>query len=114
MRRFFLEETQAKRIFNLTDLLEKYGCEVVIGRQEGKPDICLGNWDLEGLPKRNLKTVSREHARLTYEHERIYLQDNSKNGTKVNGKPIDELTLLRNGDEIFLGDYGPLIIREQI
>ena len=116
MTRFFLEETQTDRIFDLTNLLEKHGGEVIVGRKEGKPDICLGNGDLEGLiPKHNLRTVSREHAILTYdEHQKIYLQDNnSRNGTKVNGKPIDEATLLRNGDEIYFGSYR-VTFREEI
>lgn len=115
MTRFFLEEEPTGKIFDLTYLLEKHGGRVVIGRKEGKPDICLGNGDLEDIPKHNLRTVSREHAILTYDKRQgIYLKDyGSRNGTKVNGKPIAEATLLKNGDKISFGIYEPLTFREE-
>jgi DNA-binding response OmpR family regulator/pSer/pThr/pTyr-binding forkhead associated (FHA) protein len=50
--------------------------------------------------------VSREHMRLLFRHGHFYVEDNdSVNGTYVNGVPLDphKLTQLNNADEIRLG-----------
>ena len=49
-------------------------------------------------------TVSKQHARLSIEDGRAYIEDlHSTNGTSVNGKLIDHKTALRRGDRIGLG-----------
>lgn len=48
--------------------------------------------------------VSRHHARLRVETDRIYLEDlDSRNGTFVNGAKIDGAHELANGDKIQIG-----------
>lgn len=51
-------------------------------------------------------TVSRQHARFTRENGRIWLRDeNSLNGTYVNGALIDGPVALRRGDEVQIGKF---------
>ncbi len=50
--------------------------------------------------------VSRVHARLTVEGRRALLEDQeSKNGSWVNGARISEPTALADGDEVMFGTY---------
>ena len=50
------------------------------------------------------KTISRQHALIQYTNGRFHVQDlSSKNGTRLNGAKLGQLTELRNGDEITLG-----------
>lgn len=47
------------------------------------------------------RQVSRHHARLTPTSEGVQLEDlHSKNGTHLNGKPIETAVLLQDGDSI--------------
>ena len=47
------------------------------------------------------RQVSRSHARLTLSDEGVLLEDlGSKNGTHINGKPLDEPVYLQDGDII--------------
>ncbi|MDC7224363.1 MAG: FHA domain-containing protein [Spirochaetales bacterium] len=49
--------------------------------------------------------VSRRHARIIREGKDLYIEDlESKNGISLNGKRIDEKTLLRQGDIIKIGE----------
>jgi hypothetical protein len=48
-------------------------------------------------------SVSSQHARLRYAGGNWYLQDQSSNGTFVNGKKV-EATLLASGDQIKIGE----------
>ena len=49
-------------------------------------------------------SVSRRHARITINGERVTLEDlQSKNGTRVNGRQIKAPTPLADGDEIQFG-----------
>ncbi len=51
-------------------------------------------------------TVSRHHARFTREGDQFLVQDeNSLNGTYVNGELIDAPTPLRRGDEVQIGKF---------
>ncbi len=51
------------------------------------------------------RTVSRYHAHLNFVEGRWYVEDlRSANGTKVNGKRIQERTFLNDGDLISFGD----------
>ena len=50
-------------------------------------------------------SVSEEHSLLFYRDKKLLLQDElSTNGTFVNGKRIDERTLVKDGDSIKLGN----------
>ena len=49
-------------------------------------------------------TVSRRHARIAATHERVTIEDlGSKNGTFVQGRKVEALTTLADGDEILIG-----------
>ena len=49
----------------------------------------------------NERQVSRQHAEIFFEHGHYYLRDlNSKNGTYLNGKPVQEVTEIKDNDEI--------------
>ncbi len=48
--------------------------------------------------------VSRQHARIFFNEEEASLIDASVNGTWVNGQPIDSYVMLKEGDDIVLGD----------
>jgi hypothetical protein len=49
--------------------------------------------------------VSATHARFTIQGPALVLEDlDSKNGTMVNGHPIDQPVTLRDGDEVQIGD----------
>lgn len=68
--------------------------EVSIGRKEG---------NTIRLMERN---VSRRHARLIRESERIAVEDlDSYNGVRINGERIDGRHPVREGDLIEIGDY---------
>jgi len=68
--------------------------EISIGRLDDN-DVCL--------PKTN---VSKRHARLIYKDQRYIIVDQqSTNGTFVNGRKITAPTPLRRGDKIYIGDF---------
>lgn len=49
--------------------------------------------------------VSRQHARIDVETTRAFIEDlASKNGTRLNGRPVDGRQQLRDGDRIILGE----------
>jgi pSer/pThr/pTyr-binding forkhead associated (FHA) protein len=49
-------------------------------------------------------TVSRRHARIAATRERVTIEDlGSKNGTFVQGRKVEGLTALADGDEIQIG-----------
>lgn len=49
--------------------------------------------------------VSREHARILHEGDSFYLEDlHSRNGTFLNGRPIDQKEPIHDGDEIRICD----------
>jgi ABC-type multidrug transport system ATPase subunit len=67
----------------------------VIGREEGKVQFVLDH-----------PHVSRRHARLTVDGDRVSLQDlNSANGTHVNGQRVHKRVELRPGDQIDIGPF---------
>lgn len=68
--------------------------EITIGRVQGN-DLML--------PKGN---VSKRHARLVFRDGRFIVTDlNSTNGTYVNRRRINQATIVRQGDRIYIGDY---------
>jgi len=49
-------------------------------------------------------SVSRRHARITIDGDRVTLEDlNSKNGTRVGGRQIKAPVTLTDGDEVRFG-----------
>ena len=67
----------------------------MIGRSSEKATLAIGD-----------NTLSRVHARLFAEGERIYIEDlHSTNGTSVNGKPVGPSTAraVDDGDRIAMG-----------
>ena len=68
--------------------------EVVIGRVPGNNLVLrAGN-------------ISRQHARIAANGVRLTVSDlGSSNGTFVNGRRIRQPTILRDGDEIWIGDF---------
>lgn len=49
------------------------------------------------LPERQ---VSRHHVRISYDGSQYHLHALGKNGTHVNGRQVDDQTVIRDGDEI--------------
>lgn len=50
------------------------------------------------------KTISRQHALVQFREGKFFVQDlSSKNGTRLNGRKVDHLTELKNGDEVAIG-----------
>lgn len=70
------------------------GREIAIGRDPAN-DLVLDNG-----------SVSRTHCRLVaIEGATIVLDENSKNGTWLNGKPVDHPSVLKFEDELVIGPY---------
>jgi pilus assembly protein CpaF len=68
--------------------------ELSIGRVQGNELM---------LPKGN---VSKRHARLVFRDGRYIVTDlNSTNGTYVNRRRINQATIVRHGDRIYIGDF---------
>ena len=68
--------------------------ELTIGRIQGN-DLML--------PKGN---VSKKHARIVFRDGRYIVTDlNSTNGTYVNRRRINQATIVRPGDRIYVGDF---------
>ncbi|HEX8535849.1 MAG TPA: FHA domain-containing protein, partial [Cystobacter sp.] len=68
--------------------------EIAIGRDPAN-DLVLDNG-----------SVSRTHCRLVaIEGATIVLDENSKNGTWLNGKPVDHPSVLKFEDELVIGPY---------
>jgi pilus assembly protein CpaF len=68
--------------------------ELTIGRIQGNDLI---------LPKGN---VSKKHARIAFRDGRYIVTDlNSTNGTYVNRRRINQATIVRPGDRIYVGDF---------
>ncbi|WP_422926764.1 FHA domain-containing protein [Singulisphaera sp. PoT] len=56
----------------------------------------------------DLSKISRRHCCIALAYDRILIRDlGSRNGVRVNGRPVDE-ALLNHGDEVAIG---PLIYR---
>jgi hypothetical protein len=59
-------------------------------------------------------TVSRHHARFTREADQFLVSDeNSLNGTYVNGELIEGPTALRRGDEVQIGKFRMVFFANQ-
>ncbi len=86
------------------------GCEIHVVTGElagrifplGKAQITIGRADGADIRLTD-RTVSRQHATLVLEHGQFVIQNDSQQGTKVNGKQVDRQPL-SNGDQIQLGE----------
>ncbi len=80
----------------------------LVGTVEGKPVrhelaqgvLVIGRGAEAGL-RLPVASVSRRHAELHREGDRVMIEDlGSRNGTRVNGRPVDGATALQAGDRI--------------
>ncbi|HEX7253324.1 MAG TPA: FHA domain-containing protein [Thermoanaerobaculia bacterium] len=68
--------------------------------------------DYDSLVRIDSPRVSRRHARITIEDGRVHLEDlGSRNGTRLNDKPVGGTSRLADGDRISIGSY-LLVFRE--
>ena len=89
MNKLIIEDDEGK-----TTVVPLVRDELTIGRKEG---------NAIRLTERN---VSRRHARLLKQDGAICVEDlNSYTGVRVNGIRISELTPVRDGDQVQIGDY---------
>jgi DNA-binding winged helix-turn-helix (wHTH) protein len=85
-------ESSAPRLVRGRTAIRAVSPELILGREPGGP----GSIDDA--------SVSRRHARLTWEASGLVLADlGSKNGTYVRGKRISEPVALKDGDEVRIG-----------
>jgi pSer/pThr/pTyr-binding forkhead associated (FHA) protein len=79
------------------------GFDLVV-RETGAHELGRAN---EASLRVNHQTVSRKHARIILADDRgiAYLQDaGGANGTRLNGKTVDRLAPLSDGDQVGIGD----------
>jgi pilus assembly protein CpaF len=84
-------------------ITEKGGAQQQLDFAEA--EVCIGRLDDNELclPKSN---VSKHHARLLYKDQRYVIVDQqSTNGTYVNGRRITGPAVVRRGDKIYIGDF---------
>ncbi len=71
-----------------------------------KPEITLGREPGCDFPLDD-KTVSSQHARLSYHHQQWWLEDlASTNGTFINDQAVTAPVVITHGDELRLGHMG--------
>lgn len=97
-----VEGNETGRVFNV----EKES--VVVGSKgppEGEADVVLTDAG---------RRVSRRHCTLLREGGRLYVRDESTNGTKVNGRDAvrGALTECRAGDSLTLGDAAVILLKQ--
>jgi pSer/pThr/pTyr-binding forkhead associated (FHA) protein len=89
--------------------------DILIGRGEKSDLVITGNnKKTKNTWENDPQGVSRKHARIYFKEDEVYIEDlNSTNGTKIyygsRYKKINKPTPLREGYEIFLGNYGPIL-----
>lgn len=92
-----------QRITMLGQLIVKNGSSLSKPLEIRKPAILIGRkkgCDIR-IPS---PLVSREHCRITFEHDCLYAEDlQSANGTFVNGQEITKKGILRPGDRLRIG-----------
>ena len=82
-------------IYGTSDLGKRFALthDTTIGRDPSS-DICV-----------DMSFVSRQHAHISRRENHWFIEDlGSRNGTHVNGTPVDGPTRLDNGDQIKIGD----------
>jgi hypothetical protein len=97
-----IEGVEQGRVFNLDK-------ETIVVGSKGPPD---GEADVVVTDAR--RRVSRRHCTLLREGGRLYVRDESTNGTKVNGQDAARgaLTECRAGDSLTLGDAAVLLLKQ--
>ena len=106
-----LVDVPAGRFIDLSNLRKKKR-EIIIGRKttSSKAHFYLGEELSDVDFQKALKTVSKEHATLSYDGNQVYIQDHSENGIKINDRPlVGEIEILDFKDRIFFGSYGPVV-----
>jgi DNA-binding winged helix-turn-helix (wHTH) protein len=62
--------------------------------------------DYEALVRIDSARISRRHARITVDGERVWLEDlGSRNGTRLNDQPVRGRAALADGDRIGFGSF---------
>ncbi|HEX7315422.1 MAG TPA: FHA domain-containing protein [Pyrinomonadaceae bacterium] len=97
-----IEGVERGRVFSLDK-------ETIVVGSKGPPD---GEADVVVTDAR--RRVSRRHCTLLRESGRLYVRDESTNGTKVNGRDAGRgvLTQCRAGDSLTLGDAAVLLLKQ--
>jgi pilus assembly protein CpaF len=93
---------QCKTVFSIV-ITEKGGAQQQLDFEE--PEVNIGRLDDNELclPKNN---VSKHHARILFKDQRYVIVDQqSTNGTYVNGRRISGPAVVRRGDKIYIGDF---------
>ncbi len=72
--------------------------DIILGRGNAGVDIVLGS------KSQDAKRISRTHAMITSQPDGIYIRDNYKNKTYLNGNEVLGDTLLHNNDVIQMGN----------
>jgi pSer/pThr/pTyr-binding forkhead associated (FHA) protein len=68
-----------------------------------KPEIIIGRDPAHDISL-NDKTVSTQHARLSYHHHQWWLEDlDSTNGTFLNEEPVSTPVVMASGDQVRCG-----------
>ena len=106
----------------MSNLNEKYLIRFISGTKANqieeydfdKSELSIGrgtNCDIQFDPETDL-SVSREHGKIIKKAADLFVleDNNSRNGTFVNGKKITGTVLLNPGDEVRLGSNGPAFV----
>lgn len=93
---------QCQAVFSIV-ITEKGGAQQQLDFDEAEVNIGRLDDNELCLPKNN---VSKHHARLLYKDQRYVIVDQqSTNGTYVNGRRITGPAVVRRGDKIYIGDF---------
>ncbi|MFM7559241.1 FHA domain-containing protein, partial [Cylindrospermopsis raciborskii] len=93
-----ITQEQVEQVFNLP---------IAIGRDLSALPPNLNNEPVSPIVLLdNNRQISRFHAQIRLNNNRVYLEDQSSNGTKVNGKLlVKQGQVLNTGDTIVIGGY---------
>ena len=93
-----ITQEQVEQVFNLP---------IAIGRDLSELPPNLNNEPVSPIVLLdNNRQISRFHAQIRLNNNRVYLEDQSSNGTKVNGKLlVKQGQVLNTGDTIVIGGY---------
>ncbi|HTU62879.1 MAG TPA: ATPase, T2SS/T4P/T4SS family [Polyangiales bacterium] len=93
---------QCQSVFSIV-ITEKGGAQQQLDFDEAEVNIGRLDDNELCLPKNN---VSKHHARLLFKDQRYVIVDQqSTNGTYVNGRRISGPAVVRRGDKIYIGDF---------
>jgi len=93
---------QCRSVFSIV-ITEKGGAQQQLDFHEAEVNIGRLDDNELCLPKNN---VSKHHARLLFKDQRYVIVDQqSTNGTYVNGRRLSGPAVVRRGDKIYIGDF---------